>query len=73
MPVAVAILKNAIPAIVEERDDAALLKRLKDFPELPNFSTVNEARGYLAKLPFPSGWFDSLKEAQLYAKQEEPK
>ena len=66
LPVAIIITPDAIPAILEEPDDAALFAaviRLAVVPEEAKASP-DALRTWLAGLPKPSGWFASVEAAQ---------
>lgn len=66
LPVAIIITPDAIPAILEEQDDAALFAaviRLAVVPEDAKASP-DALRAWLAGLSKPSGWFVDVEAAQ---------
>lgn len=69
MPVAVAVFSDTIPGIWVEDSDSALLERLKDLPAAPELTTLGSAQKWLATLPAPSGWYDSISQAKAATDQ----
>ena len=65
MPVAIIMSKiGNIPAVIFENEEEDLLEYLKELIESPKLANIEDARVWLASLPAPSGWFESLRLAK---------
>lgn len=69
MPVVVIVPKDkaAVPAIIAEDDEAALLAKVNDL-DCPTFESVEHLRAWLETLPAPSGLFKDVGTAQAQVK-----
>lgn len=67
MPIAIALLPGGIiPGIFAADDPDALLATLRGLVGAPGLPDVAAARAWLLTLPEPSGWFDTLAEANAH-------
>jgi DNA-binding XRE family transcriptional regulator len=67
MPVAILISQGeVVPAVLVEKNADSLLQTLNALATTPALETVTEARVWLMEQPDPSGWFDSMSEANAY-------
>lgn len=70
MPVAVVVsTAGAMPAIFSEPDDAALVARLGSVRDAPALDGPDGARAWLARMPWPSGWYASTDDALARIRQ----
>lgn len=70
MPIAIVISAHgAIPAVIEEKTEKGLLKRLADLTEAPALTDADSAREWLQTLPMPSGWFATQAEAMAHVER----
>jgi hypothetical protein len=69
MPVVIVVLPEALPAILVEATDDALLARIASLRGAPTFEAPDKARAWLATLPLPSGWFASEADAGAFVSQ----
>ncbi|WP_299686650.1 hypothetical protein [uncultured Tateyamaria sp.] len=70
MPVAIVMSNgSAIPAVLSENTESALLDALRNLSDAPALKTAHEARQWLQSLPAPSGWFGSPTEARAHVQR----
>lgn len=67
MPIAIIVTDAAIPAIIEEQTDAALLAAIDALAITPNGMDIELTKAWLAARLRPSGWYAGRAEAQSAA------
>ncbi|EBA18416.1 hypothetical protein RSK20926_11874 [Roseobacter sp. SK209-2-6] len=70
MPIAIIISHEDIaPAILQEDKAADLLKAINALTVTPDLGNEDSARLWLQEQPAPSGWFNTLEEAQAHVRR----
>jgi DNA-binding transcriptional regulator YiaG len=69
MPVAIIIKPGAVPAALFRASENQLVQDVAAIAGRP-LLTVSETRQFLANMPAPSGWFDTLEDAASAAERQ---
>ena len=69
MPIGIIISGKAIPTILEEATESALLSKIIHLKISPALTTIEEAKEWLNSLPQPSGWYASRDAAKAAAQR----
>ncbi len=70
MPVAIIMLPDAVPAIIEKRSAAELEAAVRALPGCAAAPAgLDGLKAWFGTLPAPSGWFASTEEAQAHVER----
>ena len=70
MPVAIVLLPDEkVTAFYSQKSEARLLQKLQEIANASTLSDVDAAKAWLGTLREPSGWFDTLREADVHFRE----